>query len=101
MSEIKNKVREEIARTIYFDGEIYEEGSVADVSWKEKSLKSKEQYLIRADQILSIPELAIVDRDAELPECPLHIGKLTNYTQCHYEWAEHDMVEAGYVKEVK
>ena len=69
----------------------------------------------RIEQILSIPEIAIVDRDAELPEnkmkCSMRIigePEITKQVQedieremSIYEMAQQDMLKAGYVKEVK
>jgi len=47
-----------------------------------------------ASQILSIPELAIVDREARLPDKPNPITAKEHNAQI-------DMLEAGYVKEIK
>jgi len=55
------------------------------------------------DKILAIPELAIVDRDAELPPNPLpnppdDEGEIISWLG--YNEAQRDMLKAGYVKEI-
>ena len=50
------------------------------------------------DKILSIPELAVVDRKAELPAFPLATLKAN---QSCYEAMSEWMLKAGWVKEVK
>lgn len=57
------------------------------------------------DQILSIKELAIVDREAKLPECPTKADE-TKDIEIHrykqgYRQAQQDMLKEGWVKEIK
>lgn len=65
MSAIKDKVREEIAKLEYCKyGEIM--GCLTD-KWEDEPDNVKERYLGLADEILVIPELAVVDREVEMP----------------------------------
>ena len=73
MSELRDRAREKIAKLVY--SKWCEEYGWKD-RWEDVRDKTKEQYLEDADEILAIPELAIVDRDASL------------------------MVRKGYVKEI-
>lgn len=62
------------------------------------------RHLIKA--ILSIPELAIVDRGTELPENPhrktLELQPyLNNISHKAYKVSQQDILKAGWVKEVK
>lgn len=99
MSEIKDKVRGEIALCKLCN----------DYGMTEDAMKlCIEQDKIRqnhiddaykfASKLLSIPELAIVDRDAELPKIDPH--RLSD-SAFDYGLAQEDMVNAGYVLEVK
>jgi len=88
MTEIRDKVRERVATIIRY-------------SLKNLILISdddKEKLLQSADEILSIPELAIVDREAKLPEVEGKYGSMTA-TSCRN--AQIDMLNAGWVKEIK
>jgi len=61
------------------------------------------------ERILSIPELAIVDREAELPKCdveynPLACGAEDDTDNCYrsgWDEAQEAMLKAGWIKEVK
>jgi len=65
-----------------------------------------------AEQVLSIPELAIVDRKAELPDNPHSESHYSfgggskfrhgnNPLHLAYKHAQQDMLKAGFVKEIK
>ena len=58
-------IREKIAQDIYFEGEKYEVGSIAELTWRKAPQARKDKYLKRADQILSLP----VNRGGMCPEC--------------------------------
>jgi len=102
MSEIRDKVKGEldIALENYFvfvDG-IHKQFEKGTITWEEEGLKLKElKEEIIAEQILSIPELAIVDREAKLPEKEF----VSSNENCRYKEAQRDMLKAGWVKEVK
>ena len=49
------------------------------------------------NQILTIPELAVVDREAELP--PIRVNHPLEETG--YRWAQEDILKEGWVKEIK
>jgi len=51
------------------------------------------------DWFLSLPSIAVVDRDTELPENP--IDDIYPYTREACKEAQQDMLQAGYVKEIK
>jgi len=86
MSEIRNRV------------EILGDIRSVIVGWAEDGKGHLATLEDCAEQLLSIPELAIVDREAILPDirwerdCPA--ATVADVTQ-------HDMVNAGWVKEVK
>lgn len=55
-----------------------------------------------ADKILSIPELAVVDRDAELPKNPYDSPNYSHIVESiAFNCAIEIMLKAGYVKEIK
>ncbi len=81
MSEIKDKVKKQLSW-------VYAE--IGTPSGNQKTYLSPDQI----NQILSIPELAIVNREAKLPEpYPNHVSLCTD--------VQVDMLKAGYVKEIK
>ena len=56
------------------------------------------------EQILSIPEIAVVDRDAELPRNPYRCcteDEILRESHYSYKEAQNKMLKAGYVKEIK
>ena len=83
MSEIRNGVKEKIVKII--------DNSIMAVLVDGRFNPSP-----YADEILAIPELAIVDREAKMPNCPSFI---TTYWRAGYLQAHEDM--NGWVKEVK
>ena len=52
--KIKDEAREKIAEDLYFDGEHFEEGTVAAATWRDMPDGMRKEYLARADQILSL-----------------------------------------------
>jgi len=68
-----------------------------------KKYKSECEYCI-TDAILALKEIAVVDMSAELPErtqiCMRDIG-LDKYIRIGYHAAQQDMLEKGWIKEVK
>ena len=123
---IRDEIREQIARDIYFEGVDYEDGSIASVCWDEIRLQRKEIFLKRADRILAIPQisqllelleekeklekrdgkqyqLAIVDEKAELPKTYFAGRKkmpwITDYDVevC----AQQDMLKDGFKKVIR
>ena len=96
------EIREEIARHIY-------DAVFPGADWNEPSEYEKEPFYDRADNILSIKELAIVDREAELPKCdveynPLACGPEDDTDNCYrsgWDEAQQVMLKAGWRKEVK
>jgi len=48
------KLKEEIARKLFFDFEDYEKGTIAEMCWREAPQARKDIWLKKADQILSL-----------------------------------------------
>ena len=112
-NEIRDRVKEQIARKLWShkwrDVEFgHTTGTPAyDVGWR----RELQQCYDRADQILAIPGICIVDRDTELPEtgCENMDGICSGDGNCRDDcWleipkakkqAQQDMLKAGYVKE--
>jgi len=65
--------------------------------------KTREWTQTATDKILSISELAIVDRKAKLPYKPYDVGGVIRNEGFYiaYDKAQQDMLKAGWVKEVK
>ena len=81
---IRDRVREKIARTDY------EFGSPKSYwNWDKVSDKDKAWYLRKANAILAIKELAVVDRDAELPSFRNAVNKSYN----DYMLGQEDMLK--------
>ena len=64
-SKIHDEAREKIARDIYFEGDHFEEGTVANATWRDMPDGMRKNYLRRADQILALSGTT----DIECPEC--------------------------------
>jgi len=98
MSEIRDKARGEIAQHIY-------DAVFPGADWDEPSEYEKEPFYDRASQLLSIPELAIVDRDAELP--PIIVRDAEGQSDGLDEFGrgqidgQRRMLNEGWIKEVK
>ena len=88
MSEIRDRAEEKITGEIVACASTYTFGTL---------LEFAKQY---ASKILAIPEIAVVDRDAELPENP-HNSCCATEAWLIYDTAQQDMLKAGYVKEIK
>ena len=93
MSEISGGVRANLIHWLVHYDHLVEQGSPTMVSET-------------IDQILAIENLAIVDRDAELPTNPWHQNgiKYRNGLEDQrivYERAQQDMLKAGWVREIK
>ena len=90
MSEIRDKVKQEIKLRI-------RQRSATD-DWMLEGI---------VNSILSIPEIAVVDREAELPENPFPKPRLNNPSSANlaryysYQRAQQDMLENSWVKEIK
>ncbi len=93
MSEIRDKVRKELKIIIGNITEGAEEGDeLRELNWDDSW----------ADCILSIPELAIVDREAELPKHLKMMWCHSSKDMAYEEFALEDSFrKAGYVKEEK
>ena len=65
MNEQVERLVEWVARELYFDGEDYVTGSVAEMSWREKLPYQKQRWVDKATRILSHPDLALIDRELE------------------------------------
>lgn len=101
MSEIRDNAREKISRIL----------CSVDKGLAGRAVNRK-PYLLKADKILSIPELAVIDRKAELPwneDIPKEFNELAcgaeddsdNVSRRAYMLAQQDMLKGGWVKEVK
>lgn len=106
MSEIRNKIKEyfkESKRTII----AHSRDESMSLTEKRENIELEEDHFI--DQILSIPELAVVDREAELPKIIEQKPKLGTIAETLYlkqevklqKKAQQDMLKAGWVKEIK
>jgi len=96
MSEKKDRIEEQIARIIASTHSLFNERYGAATA---------DEFYAEAKEILSIKELAVVKRDAELPD-------IEDYCQCiqgvsdysgrmeAYRLSQQDMLDAGYVQEV-
>jgi len=84
MSEIRDRVRTQFRDILRQHLEAYQ----------QMGLGASERAIY---QILSIPELAIVDREAELPDYRMEPYEVHRTIQK----AQKDMLKAGWVKEVK
>jgi len=91
--EIKQEVREQIAYTMWLMGCPDTVGTRQ--GWKK--ILNMEYWLKQADPILSIPNLAIINPKAELPD---------SYSTGNYEYykgyckAQQDMISQGWVKRI-
>ena len=99
MSEIRGRAKEKVVAVIHLNSYYRCECG------KEFRMPSPKSV---ADVILSIPELVVVDREAELPKYPYPLvtqiaGEKEIVDTWHqvYDKAQQDMLKAGYVKEVK
>jgi len=96
MSKGRDKVKEEIDNRL--------RGFIISYNQAEDSYQQLlivEKY---RNYILSIPELAVVDRNAELPDNPFtypHPMVRVSEQRAAYMRAQQDMLKAGWVKEVK
>ncbi len=93
----KDKVREEIAQILAQPVAVGLVGNATVGYLWEKDIER-----IRK-QILAIPELAVVEREAGLPREPEEWGIKEQYTGVShgYKKAQQDMIQAGWVKEAK
>lgn len=92
MSKIRDEVRESIAQQFY--GGYCEPEDRNGYEWA--------CALSNADQILSKPEIAVVDREAEAPK--VESGMFPQIGACAsdgYSQGIQDMLKEGWVKEVK
>ena len=96
MSKIRDKAREKIAEYLYKNFTV--DGAKSMPYWSGVRDSLRQRLLAKADEILSIPELAVVDREAELPDCPYHRFRQPH---CPYGKAQQDMCKAGWIKEDK
>lgn len=87
MSEIRDRVYDKICEICL------EETCMPDCPLLEGECKWRKK-------LFAIPELAIVDRDAKLPKCPLLPPEGAPDVK-GYRLAERLMLKAGWVKEVK
>jgi len=96
MSEVIEKVREKIAKLEYRkDCDLFGE----EDKWEDTPDEMKEIYLKEADEILAIPEIAVVDSDPELPDnVAWHMKEREFEAYCA---GQNDMLIAGYRQEVK
>lgn len=98
MSEIRDTVRLDMAIMLADQEAKYLKNRWDDVA---------HEYLVKADQILSIKGLAIVDKKAKLPTLRGEERKDSDYNYKYYAFkdivkeAQQDMLKAGYVKEVQ
>lgn len=94
MSELRDKTEKRLL-DIISDARLtaYQDGKAGHTAFRIGNLDFQ-------SQILSIPELAVVDREAELPDTPCKRDGYAVYWRC-YQLAQQDMKEAGWVKEVK
>lgn len=88
-NEIRDRAREKIARDIAF---------ICGDDYDAYPDEDKESCLWWADKILSIEELAVVDREAELTEVPL---KYYPQRQIWFDAQAELRDKAGWVKEEK
>lgn len=104
MSEIRDKVEKQIA------GILKQPLKIDLLGAKAKGWKGiKQSPDMRIAQILSITELAVVDREAVLPENPRLLWEDVddiekapeNQPYYAYAKAQQDMLNAHYVKEIK
>jgi len=96
MSEIRDRVIEQLYAKLKAFETMLSNSEIAEFLDKEAMMQSG------IEQILSIPELAVVDREAELPKNPyLSRGMMKSYQYSGYEKAQQDMLKAGWVKEIK
>ena len=94
--EIRDRVREEIAEKICNGCPIHDDCFNSDSEYRQCYIDEP------IDAILAIPELAIVDRKAKLPPCPIKVDCIeTGLLHQQYLLAQQSMLQAGYVKEVK
>ena len=96
MSEIRDKVREKIVELV--------KRAIMDYNQDPNPECAFDYYVPSvADQILSTPELAIVDRDAELQKPPYFSRGGCDDTahSVGYHVCQQDMLKAGYVLEIK
>jgi len=104
MSEIRDKVREKIACQLCGLNKACEEPRHKPILNNKPAGMVCEYNLEKADEILSIESLAIVDRDAKLP--PM-VNKWCSYLKQYLnansveKYTRSYMVKAGYVLEVK
>ena len=92
MSEIRDKVREKMIEAL----QDYDPKAPIDIPCPHCDI---------ADKILSIPELAVVNRKAKLPENPYnfpipHIHEAHSEVRSVYNLAQQDMLKEKWVKEV-
>ncbi len=105
MSEIRDRVIEKLAELEHIQWQHYAkvrnpEHLLVDVPYSELTEEQKEQDRVWVRKVLELSELAIVDREAELPKRPEKII-WEQYHKDIYNRAQQDMLKAGYVKEVK
>lgn len=102
MSEIKDRVKKRVA-IIIFEHEqkrvIKKFGVKKLKDWDRLSVEIKNTWLELIEEILSISELAIVDREAK-PHKYTSLLLSNDYIE-GTQHAQQDMLKAGWVKEVK
>ena len=101
----RDKVREQIKKIL---DEMISQQLTAQVNQPDAFYPDVSFY---ADQILAIPDIAIVDREAELPDPesssldPQYEGEILQYGrvcgEMGYRRAQQDMVKKDWVKEIK
>ena len=96
MTELKDKAREKVAKIFYFDW--------GTTKWEYLTQKEKKPWLNTADKVFAATEIAVVDRAAKLPANPydLHCIFLSEVARAAaYDKAQIDIIEDGWIKEVK
>lgn len=84
-SEVRDKAKIKMARKMHH---------LSQDGWDALEEKYRSEALEVVEQILLVPELAIVDRNAELP-------KAQDILLDGYAEAQQDMLKAGWLKEAK
>ena len=96
MSEIRDKVKEQLIAIIYEPFLLYH----PQMGLQYASIDKRKASDI-ADKILAIPELAVVDRRAVMPEPPLELRLMPDFSLYWFEAGRSNLLKEGWVKEVK
>ena len=87
-----DRVRDDIAKLVWLDGGDNDHG------WETSHCfvhKDGLPYAI-ADQILVLPEIAVLDEDQSLPDCPYDVGPYNYFNRgksLAYDQAQEDMAD--------